>query len=76
MFDSRGAFTEGVWMNEGDGWVVKAVESHPNGKRTTSTKIYSRIDENTAIWESIDDAVAGEPGVDVRLRITRKQPKK
>ncbi len=76
MFDSRGAFTEGVWTNEGDGWVVKAVEAHPNGKRTASTKIYSRIDENTAIWESIDDEVAGEPGVDMRLRITRKQPKK
>ena len=58
MFDSR-AFTEGVWTNEGDGWVVKAVEAHPNGTRTASTKIYSRIDENTAIWESIDDEVAG-----------------
>ncbi|HEY4309264.1 MAG TPA: nuclear transport factor 2 family protein [Pirellulales bacterium] len=76
MFDSRGGFNEGVWTNEGDGWVVKSAASHPNGKRTTSTKIYSRIDENTAIWESIDDDVAGEPTVDLRLRITRKPTKK
>ena len=53
MFDSRGAFNEGQWINEGDGWVVRSTESHPNGKRTASTKIYSRIDDNTAIWESI-----------------------
>lgn len=76
MFDSRGGFNEGIWMNEGDGWVVRSTESHPNGKRTASTKIYSRIDENTAIWESIDDDVAGQPGAELRMRITRKQPQK
>ncbi len=76
MFDSRGGFNEGQWTNEGDGWVVRSIESHPNGKRSSSTKIYSRIDDNTAIWESIDDDVAGQPGAESRLRITRKQPQK
>jgi uncharacterized protein (TIGR02246 family) len=76
MFDSRGGFNEGVWINEGDAWVVRSTESHPNGKRTNSMKIYSRVDENTAIWESIDDEVAGQPGAELRMRITRKHPQK
>lgn len=76
MFDSRGGFNEGQWVNEGDGWIVRSVESHPNGKRTASTKIYSRVDDNTALWESIDDDVAGQAGAELRLRITRRQPQK
>lgn len=72
LIDSRGAYTEGVWADEGDAWTVKATTVLPNGTRTTSTKLYSRIDENTAVWESIDDDHAGQPGIDIRLRLQRK----
>jgi len=76
LFDSRGCFTEGIWTDEGDAWVVKAIETHPNGKRVSSTRLYSRIDENTAIWESIDDDPAGAATADVRFRLTRKKSEK
>ncbi len=76
LFDSRGAFTEGIWTDEGDAWVVKATETHPNGKRVSSTRLYSRIDEDTAIWESIDDDAPGAATADMRFRLTRKKPKK
>ena len=75
MFDSRCLHRGSV--DERGGWLGCQSGRGPSQRnRTASTKIYSRIDENTAIWESIDDEVAGEPGVDMRLRITRKQPKK
>jgi uncharacterized protein (TIGR02246 family) len=76
MFDSRGAFTEGVWTNEGDAWVVATTGVLPDGKRLSATKVYSRVDDDTAIWESIDDEVNGQPSLDVRLRVTRKKAKK
>jgi len=75
LFDSRGIFVEGTWTNEGDGWVVDATGAFPNGKRTLFTKLYSRIDDNTAIWESIDDT-EGLPGGEARLKLIRKQSKK
>ncbi len=75
LFDSRGGFVEGVWTNEGDAWVVHASGVLPDGKRATATKIYTQVDDNTAIWESIDDQADGQPGVDVRLKMTRKPAK-
>jgi ketosteroid isomerase-like protein len=75
LFDSRGLFVEGNWTNEGDAWAVDAVGAVPSGKRILITKLYSRIDDNTAIWESIDDSEE-TPGTDVRLKLTRKPVKK
>jgi hypothetical protein len=34
------------------------------------------VDDNTAIWESVDDQIEGRPGPDVRFRATRKPAKK
>jgi uncharacterized protein (TIGR02246 family) len=76
MFDSRGTFTDGVWTNDGDAWVAATTSIMPDGKRLSSTKVYSRVDDNTAIWESVDDEAGGLPRLDVRLRVTRKQGKK
>ena len=76
LFDSRGGFTEGTWTNEGDAWSVRNTAVLPDGKRVTSTKLFSRVDDNTAIWESLDDESDGQPGMDMRLRMTRKQAAK
>ena len=76
LFDSRGAYTEGVWTNEGDAWTVKATGVMPDGQRSNSTRLYSRVDDNTAVWESIDDDVDGQPRPGVRMKLTRKAAKK
>ncbi len=48
----------------------------PEGKRTSAANLYSRVDDNTAFWESVDEVVDGKPGLDFRLCATRKQPPK
>lgn len=75
LFDSRGIFVEGYWTNEGDAWTVDATGVFPSGKRMLITKLYSRIDDNTAIWESIDESEDTPPGADVRLKLIRKPTK-
>jgi hypothetical protein len=47
----------------------------PDGRRTSATNLYSRIDENTSVWESVEEEIDGRPGLDFRLRATRKPPK-
>jgi len=76
LVDSRGMFVEGTWTNEGDAWMVDATAVFPSGKRMLVTKLYSKIDDNTTIWESIDDSEDTPPGADVRLKLTRKSVKK
>ena len=75
-FDSFGGYSDGVWTNEGDAWVANTTGVLPDGRRTSATNLYSRIDDDTAIWESIDDEEDGRPGADVRLRAMRKQAAK
>jgi uncharacterized protein (TIGR02246 family) len=76
VFDSRGGYAEGTWAKEGDAWIATTTGVLPDGRRTTATNIYSRVDENTAIWESVDDETDGRPTPDIRFRATRKSPRK
>ena len=72
VFDSRGGYGEGVWSKDGDSWSVASTGVRPDGKRTMATNFYSRVDDNTAIWESVDEEIDGQPGLDIRMRATRK----
>ncbi|HEY1601953.1 MAG TPA: SgcJ/EcaC family oxidoreductase [Pirellulales bacterium] len=76
VFDSHGGFGEGIWAKDGDAWIVTTSGVLPDGKHTSATNLYSRVDDNTAVWESVDEIVDGKPGLDFRLRATRKQAKK
>jgi uncharacterized protein (TIGR02246 family) len=76
VFDSRGGYGDGVWEKDGDAWVVTSTGVLADGRRTSATNLYSRIDENTALWESVEEEIEGRPGLDFRLRATRKPPKK
>jgi hypothetical protein len=76
VFDSRGGYGQGIWSRDGDAWVVSTTGVLPDGQRTSATNLYSRVDDNTAIWESVDDQVEGRPSPDVRFRATRKPSRK
>ncbi len=76
VYDSQGGYAQGTWTKDGDAWVVSTTGVLPDGQRTTSTNFYSKIDENTSIWESVDDRVDGVPTPDVRFHATRKPSKK
>lgn len=72
VYDSQGGYAQGIWAKDGDAWVVSTSGVLPDGQRTTSTNFYSKIDDNTSIWESIDDRVDGVATPDVRFRATRR----
>lgn len=76
VYDSQGGYAQGTWSKDGDAWVVSTTGVLPDGQRTASTNFYSKVDENTSIWESIDDRVDGAPTPDIRFRATRQPNKK
>lgn len=72
LFDSAGGYTEGNWTHDGDAWVVKSKGVRREGQRATATTLYSRVDDNTWMIETLDNEIGGQPGPEINLRVTRK----
>lgn len=60
VFDSEGGFSEGTWTRKGDKWIVQQKGTLPDGGHSTATNIFTRIDDNTLTWQSINRQVDGE----------------
>lgn len=77
VFQSDGGFGDGVWTREGKKWSVDFVGVTPAGQELTANAIYIHLDANTYTWQSVDQAVDGEPIPDtLPVKVTRvKQAK-
>ncbi|MHB8897725.1 MAG: YybH family protein [Thermoguttaceae bacterium] len=66
VFDSDGAFGEGVWSKKGNRWYIQSTGTLPDGSNSSSTNVMTCVDENTFTWQSINRQAAGEllPNVD------------
>lgn len=73
VFDSDGGYSEGTWTHKGNKWIVKQKGTLPDGGQSTSTNIFTRVDDNTFTWQAIDRQVDGEmlPNIE-EIRIVRK----
>lgn len=60
VFDSQGGFGEGTWTATEDGWSIQSVGTLPDGRRTSSTNIVKRIDDDSYTWEAVNREVDGE----------------
>jgi uncharacterized protein (TIGR02246 family) len=74
VFDSDGAFGEGVWAKKGKHWHIQTTGVLPDGRKSTSTNIIAPIDANTFTWQSVNREVGGElqPNVD-EIVVARKK---
>ena len=59
-FDSEGGFGEGLWIQDGDQWLVKASFVLADGSRASSLNVYTRVDDDTIRWQSTNREIAGE----------------
>ncbi len=75
MFDSEGAYGEGLWHRDGDNWVLKTTGTTADGESASSTSIYTLVNEHTMTWQSIDHEIAGvqQPDSEV-ITIVRRSP--
>ena len=61
VFQSDGGFGDGLWTRDGKKWTVDVYGVTPDGRELTATAIYIHVDANTYTWQSVDQAVDGEP---------------
>jgi uncharacterized protein (TIGR02246 family) len=74
VFQSDGGFGDGLWTREGKTWSVDFRGVTPDGRELTATAVYVRVDANTYTWQSVDQAVDGEPIPDTQpVRVTRQK---
>ncbi|MCH9655923.1 MAG: SgcJ/EcaC family oxidoreductase [Planctomycetes bacterium] len=66
VFDSDGGFAEGTWAKKEKSWYVSMKGTLPDGRKATSTNIFTMIDENQFKWQSINRTVGGSllPNID------------
>ncbi len=74
VFDSEGAYGEGLWTQDGDRWIVKVTGVLRDGRVASSTNTFTPVSDDTISWESRDRIVGGERTPDVAVTIVRKPP--
>jgi len=72
VFLSDGSFTEGAGDAGVNSLELESSGGTADGKRSVSTTRYTKIDENTLSWESLDATIDGEPLPDLKVRLVRK----
>jgi hypothetical protein len=74
-FHSDGGYGEGVWKRQGDVWIVNNSGVSPDGKRSSMTTIYSKIDDESMIVALVGATVEDKAEPDVKLKLIRQSPK-
>lgn len=73
VFDSDGAYSEGVWQQKGESWVVESSGFNAEGQLAKSIQVYLPQDANTYTWQSFGRQVGDEalPNID-EIQVIRK----
>ena len=59
IFDSEGAYSDGLWHQAGDNWVLKSTGVTADGQTASSTSIYTFVNAHTMTWQSVHHEIAG-----------------
>ena len=75
IFDSEGAYGEGLWHRDGENWVLKCTGVTADGETASSSSIYTFVNDHTMTWQSVDYEIAGvqQPDSEV-FTIVRQAP--
>ena len=60
VFDSDGGFGEGTWTKKGNRWIVDAVATLPDGRKTSAVNVMTVSEKNSITWESTGRELDGE----------------
>lgn len=59
-FDSEGGIGNGLWIQDGERWLVKASFVLGDGARASALNVYTHVDDDTIRWQSTNREIAGE----------------
>lgn len=59
-FDSDGGFAQGTWSRKANKWTVSSQHTMNDGRKASSTNIFTLVGQNQFSWKSIGRQVDGE----------------
>ncbi len=73
VFDSDGGYSEGVWRQKGESWVVESSGFNADGQLVKSIQVFLPQDANTFSWQSFGRQIGDEvlPNIDEILVIRK-----
>ena len=75
VFDTSGGYGEGLWMRQGDQWVIKATGVRPDGRVATATQVLTYLNKDSLRWKSIDRTIGSDISQDIdEIVMVRKPP--
>jgi uncharacterized protein (TIGR02246 family) len=75
VFDTNGGYGEGLWMRQGDQWIIKATGVRPDGRVATATQVLTYVNKDSLRWKSIDRTLGGDISQDIdEIVMVRKPP--
>ncbi len=76
IFDSDGGYGEGIWTKQGGAWLVHATGVLPDGRRTSSTNIYTMDGKDRFTWQSVGARTDGDPQPELNVTLNRQKESK
>lgn len=77
IFDSQGGYGDGTWHRDSESacWILKTTGVLADGQTASSTSIYTRVNEDTLTWQTVDHEIAGVRQPDSEIyTIVRQAP--
>ncbi|WP_010585897.1 SgcJ/EcaC family oxidoreductase [Schlesneria paludicola] len=74
VFDSHGGHAEGLWLSNGDEWIVTSQGATAKGETASAMIVYRLIDEDTVGWRSYDRVINGERQEDIDEIVVKRRP--
>jgi uncharacterized protein (TIGR02246 family) len=76
VFDSNGGYGDGLWMRQGDQWIIKATGVRSDGRVATATQVLTYVNKDTLRWKSIDRTLGSDISGDIdEIVMVRKPPR-
>ncbi len=76
VFDSEGGFSEGVYSQDGDRWMVRLNGVTRDGEPASATNVFTVLGKDRISWQSRDRTVAGKAMPDTDTYIVVRPPPK
>ncbi len=70
VFDSAGGYSEGYFTHDGDTWILRTSGVTPDGRITSTTNAFAKLDSHRISSEIIDHVVGGDPVHDTEQKLT------
>jgi uncharacterized protein (TIGR02246 family) len=74
VFDTEGGFSEGIWVRDGDSWLIRTTGVRPDGAPGSATSLIVPAGKDGYVWRVSDRVIGDEVQPPLQVKVVRKAP--